>query len=166
MHPFALTWTGWETTRVVSHPVHVSAKHFYRPFHLHPFKCCSIRSQVCVIMYPGSVLPLVSQDTPPQALGPPYACTQAFKLDNLAMVDKDIDLRSIILDIPGKDLWISGLEHHLLQPQCTNNFGCRIGTPRFHIFGDALGLNHDHISPCVQKSPGLPNSPIHIARAL
>ena len=80
------------------------------------------------------------------------------------MVDKDINLGSIILDIPGKDLRIGGLEHHLLQPQRTDDFGCRIGAPRLHIFCNALGLNHNHVGPGIQKSPGLLNSPIHVPR--
>ena len=63
-----------------------------------------------------SVLPFVGQDTAPQALGSPYTRTQAFQLDNLAVIHKNIDFGTIILDIPGKDLRVGGLEHHLLHP--------------------------------------------------
>src|SRR5579884_2097234 len=114
---------------------------------------------------PIPFLPFVCQDAPPQALGPPQARSQAFKLDNITVVNEKIHLGTVVLDIPGKDLWVGGLKHHLLQSQRTNDFCCCISAPCLHVFGDTFRLDHNHVSPGIQKSPGLSNSPLHISRA-
>src|SRR6266851_3727117 len=63
-----------------------------------------------VWLYQLPLLPLISQNTPPQTLGPPNTCAQAFELDNLAVINKHVDFGPVILDVPGKDLRVGGLE--------------------------------------------------------
>src|SRR6266852_3377233 len=113
-----------------------------------------------------SFLTLVRQNPPPQALRPPDAGAETFKLHNLTVIHKQVHLRTIVLDVPGKDLRVSSLEHHLLQPQRANDFGYRIGSPCLHILGDALGLDHNHVGSRVQEAPGLSDCPFHVTCAL
>src|SRR5579885_3223230 len=92
-----------------------------------------------------SLLSFICQDAPPQALGSPYPCSQAFQLNNLAMIDEAVDFRPVILDIPREHFRVGGLEHQLLYAQGANDFGRGIGSPCFDVFGNPLGLEHNHI---------------------
>src|SRR5215469_17685141 len=114
---------------------------------------------------PERVLAFVCQDPAPQAFGSPDARAKTFKLDNLAVVDKEIDLRAIVFDIPGKDFGLCCFEHDLLQAQCTNDLCHGIGTPCFHILGDAFRLDHNHVCSSLQEAPGLADGPFHVTRA-
>src|SRR2546425_9070890 len=82
------------------------------------------------------------------------------------MIYKEIDLCAIVLDIPGEDFGVGSLEHHFLQPQGSDDFGGSVGAPGLHILGDSLGLNHDHVGSSVEETPGVANSPFHVAGAL
>ena len=59
-------------------------------------------------------LAFVGHHPAPQARGAPYSTTKTFELYDLAMIDEEIDLRTIVLHVPSKDFRIGGLEHHLL----------------------------------------------------
>jgi hypothetical protein len=58
---------------------------------------------------------LEGHDPAPEARGSPDAGAQTFQLHDLAVIDEEIHLRPIVLDIPGEDLRIGGLKHHLFQ---------------------------------------------------
>ena len=40
---------------------------------------------------------------------------QAIELDDVAVIDEEVDARSIVLDAPGEDHWVGSLEHHLFE---------------------------------------------------
>src|SRR5579864_770601 len=80
----------------------------------------------------------VRQDPAPQALRSPDAGTQAFKLHNLAMIDKQVYFRTVILDVPGKDLWIRSLKHDLLDSERVRDLRRDVRAPHLHVFGDAF----------------------------
>src|SRR5258708_14961242 len=111
-------------------------------------------------------LSLIRQNSPPQTLGSPYSRSQALKLHNLTMIYKEIHLCAIVLDVPGKDLGISSLKHYFLQPQRVDNLSYRIRAPGFHVLGNPLGLNHNHVGASLQEPLCLADSPSHVTRPL
>ncbi len=81
------------------------------------------------------------------------------------MIDKEVHLRAIVFDIPGKNFGLCCFEHDLFQSQCTNDLRHGIGAPCFHIFGDAFRFDHNHVCSSLQEAPGLPDGPLHVAGA-
>ena len=70
----------------------------------------------------------VGEYPPPEALSTPDAGPQAFELHDLAVVHKQIDFRTVVLDIPCEYVRIGSLEHHLFKPQRIDELR---GDPRF-----------------------------------
>jgi hypothetical protein len=83
-------------------------------------------------------LTFVCEDPAPKTLGAPDTRTQAFELDDLAVIHKEVYFRTVVLDIPRKDFRIRCFKHWLLQSQSVDNPGDHISAPRFHILGYAL----------------------------
>src|SRR5439155_19962718 len=80
----------------------------------------------------------VRQDASPLALGSPDTRTQTLELYNLVVVEKEVDLRAIIFDVPSEDFWIGRLEHHFLEPECVGDLGRYLGPPGLNVFGNSL----------------------------
>ena len=57
-------------------------------------------------------------DFPPQVGCSPNAPAQCFELDDLAMIHKQVYIRTEILDVPRKYGRVSGFEHQMLQAEC------------------------------------------------
>lgn len=91
---------------------------------------------------------------------------QAFQLHDLAVVDKQVHLRAVVLDIPGKDLRVGGLEHDVLQTQSVGDPGHHVGPPRADVLGNPFRFDHNHGGPGIQKPAGLGNRPARIAGSL
>src|SRR5258708_2830365 len=81
------------------------------------------------------------------------------------MIDKEVHLRAIVFDIPGKNFGLCCFEHDLLQPQCTNDLRHRLGWSCFHILADPFRLDHNHVCSSLQEARGLPDGPLHVAGA-
>src|SRR5438105_15130408 len=76
---------------------------------------------------------VVRDDPAPETLRPPNTGTQALELNNLAVVDKKVCFGTVALDIPGEDLRIGRLEHHLVQVQAIDDSGNDVGAPGSHV---------------------------------
>src|SRR5690242_13966432 len=57
----------------------------------------------------------VCEDPAPKTLGAPDARTQAFELDNLTVIYKDVYFRAVVFDIPREDFRIRCFKHRLLE---------------------------------------------------
>src|SRR5665213_1062973 len=94
----------------------------------------------------------VGDDAAPEAVGAPDAAAEAFELDDLAVVDKQVDVRPVVLDVPAEHLRIGGLEHDSLKAQFARDGGDGVGAPGRDLLGDAFGFDHDHVRAGVQAA--------------
>src|SRR5262249_12277192 len=97
-------------------------------------------------------------------LGPPDPRPQAFELNDLAVVHEQIDIRPVVLDVPGEHLRIGGLEHDLLQAQGVDELGHHVGTPGGDVLRAAFRFEHEEVSARVEAAAGLIDCPARIAR--
>src|SRR5262249_50379046 len=94
----------------------------------------------------------------------PDAGAQALQLNNLTVVDKEVDFRAIVLDVPGEYAWVSSFEHDFFQAQGVDNPRHHIGPPLPDILRDAFRLDHDHGGPGFQEAFGLQDEPARVTR--
>src|SRR5262245_40116962 len=87
----------------------------------------------------------VGEHPAPQARCAPDARTKALQLHDLAVVHKEVQLRSVVLHVPGEHRRVGRLEHHLLGPQLRDDPGYHVSAPLANVLRDALGLDHDHV---------------------
>src|SRR5262249_29417421 len=93
---------------------------------------------------------LVSQHPAPEALGSPDPRAQAFELHDLAVINEKVPFRTVGFDIPGEYRGICRFEHQFIQPDFGSKSCDHVGSPTRDVFGNALGLDHDHGSAGVQ----------------
>src|SRR5438552_18458630 len=79
----------------------------------------------------------------PKTLGSPDASAQTLQLHDLAVVDKEIHLCSVIFDIPCEYIGISGFEHQLVHADLIDEFCRYIRAPLINALGDSFTLDHD-----------------------
>jgi hypothetical protein len=68
------------------------------------------------------------------------------------VIDEEVDIRTIVLDVPLEYRRIGSLEHDFLHADRANDLRRGIGAPFFDIFGNALGLDHDDLSAGIKRS--------------
>jgi hypothetical protein len=59
----------------------------------------------------------VGENSAPRVVGAPDARAQTFELDDLAVVDEQVDVDSVVLDVSGEDVRFGRLEHHMLETE-------------------------------------------------
>src|SRR3972149_9880371 len=59
----------------------------------------------------------IGNDPSPEVLCAPDTGAEGLELNNLAVVNKQIDLRPVVLEVPWKGLRLCGLKHPLFQTQ-------------------------------------------------
>src|SRR6478609_7611386 len=89
-------------------------------------------------------------DAPKGALRTPDAAAQAFKLHDLTVVYKQVDVDTVVFDVPLEYWRIGGFEHHVLHTHLLHNPGRNIGAPWVSILSYAFRLDHDDGSACIQ----------------
>ena len=109
-------------------------------------------------------LSLVSEDPAPQGFGPPHPGSQTFQLNDLTVVDKEIDFRAIVLDIPRKDVGLRGFEHDPFQPQGVDEFRRNVGAPCLDAFRNPLRFHHNHVGSRLEIAPRPQHRPIRVLR--
>src|SRR6266705_2458786 len=94
----------------------------------------------------------VGDHSAPKTLGAPDAGAKALELHDLAVVHEEVHGGAVGFDVPGEHRRIGGLEHYPLQAKGVRDPGDDVGAPTSYIFGDSLGLDHELIGPCIQKT--------------
>jgi hypothetical protein len=63
----------------------------------------------------------------PGVMRAPDASAEAFELDDLAVVDEQVDVDAVVLDVPGEDLRLGRLEHHVFEPEFRHDVSDDVG---------------------------------------
>src|SRR5437667_12682287 len=94
-----------------------------------------------------SAAPSIGQvlNSTPGALGAPDTRAQCLELHDLAVVDEQIDLVSVVLDIPFEYRRVGAFEHDLFEPELIDDAGDHISAPGAHVFGDPFAFDHDDV---------------------
>ena len=58
---------------------------------------------------------LIRKNPAPQTFRSPDARAQAFELNDLAVVHEKVHFGSIVLDVPGENVWVSGFKHQFVS---------------------------------------------------
>src|SRR6266480_3231265 len=95
----------------------------------------------------------------PQTFRSPDTSAQTFQLHDLAVIDEEIHIRSVIFDIPREYIRIGRFEHKLFHPKFADESRGHLRSPRIDILGDAFALDHDDLRAGVEESLGLRNRP-------
>src|SRR5262249_21251224 len=72
---------------------------------------------------------LIGRDAAPGALCAPDARAQTLELHDLAVIDEEIDVGTVVLHVPLERRRIGGLEHHLLDAQRVDDGFHDVGPP-------------------------------------
>src|SRR5205823_3744715 len=105
----------------------------------------------------------VTKDASPQTFCSPDARAQTLELHDLTMINEQVDVASVVLDIPCEYFRICCFEHQLVGAELINQKRRHICAPRVCVFGDSLSLNHDKLYPCLEKATAQGQQPTRIA---
>ena len=75
------------------------------------------------------LLVLIGQNATPYIRRSPNAGAHAFELNDLAVIDKEVHLRAVVLDVPGEHFGIGCFKHHFFEPECSDDPGWHIRSP-------------------------------------
>src|SRR5690242_2250690 len=90
------------------------------------------------ILLPSGVLRLrraVGEHAAPGVVGSPEAGTEAFELDDLRVVNEQVDVDPVVLDVPGEDVGVGGLEHDVLETEFGGDVRDDVGAPLANLLG-------------------------------
>src|SRR5437763_16299748 len=96
----------------------------------------------------------VTKDAPPQTFGSPDARAQTFELHDLTMINEQVDVASVVLDVPCEYFRVGCFEHQLVRAELVNQKRRHLRAPWVGVFSDSLRLNHDKLYARVEKAPG------------
>src|SRR5205085_313924 len=94
----------------------------------------------------------VTKDAPPQTFCSPDARAQTFELHDLTMINEQVDVASVILDIPCEYFRIGCFEHQLVCTELVNQKRRHICPPRVCVFSESLRLDHDKLYAHFEKA--------------
>src|SRR5436190_10742341 len=80
----------------------------------------------------------VTKDASPQTFCSPDARAQTLELHDLTMINEQVDVASVVLDIPCEYFRICCFEHQLVGAEFINQKRRHICAPRVCVFGDSL----------------------------
>src|ERR1035437_5656981 len=78
---------------------------------------------------------------------------------------KQIDLGSIVPDVPGENCGVGRFKHHLLEPQGIRDPRRNIRSPGPDAFRNPFGFSHDEVGAGVEKALRLFDAPLWVPRA-
>ena len=84
-------------------------------------------------------------------------------MEDLAVIDEEVHLRPVVLDVPGEDLRVGGLEHDFFEAQGVHDLGRDVGPPGLHVLRDPFRLDHGRVGSGIDKALSLKDGPAGIA---
>src|SRR5205807_9860088 len=103
---------------------------------------------------------LVRHHPSPKTLCSPDTGTQAFQLNDLAVIDKQIHVCTVVFDVPFEHIWIGGFKHQFLHADFVYEFRGNVRAPRIDVSSNALAFDHDDLRSGFEEWPCLSYGPV------
>src|SRR5438105_14329716 len=94
----------------------------------------------------------VTKDASPQTFCSPDARAQTLELHVLTMINEQVDVASVVLDIPCEYFRICCFEHQLVCTELVNQKCRHVCAPWVRVFGDSLRLDHNKLYAGFEKA--------------
>src|SRR5881275_2572486 len=96
----------------------------------------------------------ITKDASPQTFGSPDAGAETLELHDLTVINEEVDVASVVFDIPSEYFRICCFEHQIVCAELINQKRRHICSPWVGVFGDSLRFNHDKLYARLKKAAG------------